>query len=350
MGRGACCAICGTGATDAGTLCCDHGFCGDCFARYVHGSLAELRCGLRCCLCGSTTRLSTETKGELTVLRFGRDFPPKLVAPVGVCCARDGCYVTADAASGRVLVYDARGLIVNHFAYLHNTQPMRGIAVTRDGVVVLPSRDRKYMSLAMYTSAGVYLRSAYLPDDSQIEAVAVTPDNHVIAADSYHRCLYVFDEHQRRVRTIRLSRTATDDEEPCPRGVAVNRQGALVVSDGANHCVRALDADGRPRWTAGGRGERPGQFCDPRAVSWTDDGHIVVADTGNQRVQRITSDGRFCRYIVRYNRGDSVYMSPTDVVSVSGPGGGGGSGGLVAVLLTSTGSVAAAEIRVYPCD
>ena len=338
--KGGECCVCECQPADAGSLVCDHAFCHDCFARYVHGSLDALRTRLRCCVCSTRSRLATETRSENVVLSFGRDLPPRLRQPTGLAVRRHGGDVAiVDRASRRILVFDAHGRINTDFAYVYDTLPMTGLAITDDDSIVVPSRERGYRCLSFYTLDGAFLRSTYLDAAAMIQAVAVMPGNWLVAADSANNCVHIIDERRRLIRSVNVDQRTDDAHQPRPAGVAVNSVGEIIVSDTANDCIRVLDADAKWLFSVGRQGERPAQFKRPLGVAVDADDNILVADSQNNRVQKLSATGKFRHYVVRYNRGSHVYMSPIDVASLAD--------GRVAVLMSGVRFPEIGEVRVY---
>lgn len=87
------------------------------------------------------------------------------------------------------------------------------------------------------------------------------------------------------------------------RGVAVNHQGDIVVSDSSNHCLRKLAKDSSGMYqveTVAGNGQpgfsdakgRNARFCNPVGIAYQEDGTIVCADSGNNRIRLVHPDGR----------------------------------------------------------
>ena len=78
-----------------------------------------------------------------------------------------------------------------------------------------------------------------------------------------------------------------------PSGIAINGDGDLYVGDSGNHAIRKVSANGRVRTFAGGGsdgfldGDRPLQasFNDPRGIAIDRDGNLLVADCGNKAIR-----------------------------------------------------------------
>ncbi len=83
-----------------------------------------------------------------------------------------------------------------------------------------------------------------------------------------------------------------------PVGVAIQRDGQIVVADTYNDRIRVITPTGDVRTVAGGNepGYRDGRslearFDTPCGIASGSDGTLFVADTGNNRVRRISRDG-----------------------------------------------------------
>jgi hypothetical protein len=82
-----------------------------------------------------------------------------------------------------------------------------------------------------------------------------------------------------------------------PNALAMARDGALLVADSRNHCLRAISPIGRVSTLAGGGSETQGgsalgpaslaRFRFPSGVAAMPDGSVIIADTGNHRLCRL---------------------------------------------------------------
>ena len=70
-----------------------------------------------------------------------------------------------------------------------------------------------------------------------------------------------------------------------PRGIAIDRQGRVLVADTGNKRVQVFMAGGEFLTTFGGLGLGPGQMNEPVGVAVGPEGRVFVADTWNRRVQ-----------------------------------------------------------------
>ena len=76
-----------------------------------------------------------------------------------------------------------------------------------------------------------------------------------------------------------------DGELLRPTGVAVSREGHIIVADRDNHRIQIFSGDGKYLQKFGCKGDGDGQLNDPHGLATTRDGSIVVADFRNNRVQ-----------------------------------------------------------------
>jgi sugar lactone lactonase YvrE len=90
-------------------------------------------------------------------------------------------------------------------------------------------------------------------------------------------------------------RVISFDDSSAPRGLAIGRDGAMVVSDPNTHNIRLINADGSVKRIIGERGNGLNQFNEPRGVAIGPDGAIYVADTWNARIVKLSAEGEWIK-------------------------------------------------------
>jgi DNA-binding beta-propeller fold protein YncE len=75
-----------------------------------------------------------------------------------------------------------------------------------------------------------------------------------------------------------------------PRGLAVDGDGNLWVTDTGNKRVLKFDPEGVLLGQWGGAGDAPGQFLEPVGIAIDVQGNVYVVDVWNHRVQKFSSD------------------------------------------------------------
>ena len=80
-----------------------------------------------------------------------------------------------------------------------------------------------------------------------------------------------------------------------PRGIAIDREGNLLVADSGNNRIQKLDAEGNPiaAWGGPAAGDGRGEFRQPSGIAAAEDGTIYVADTWNHRIVKLDANGNF---------------------------------------------------------
>ena len=113
------------------------------------------------------------------------------------------------------------------------------------------------------------------------------------------------------------SKGSKEGEFNCPEGLAVARDGSVVVADSLNHRVQMFAPDGRFLRAFGGHGAKPGEFNMPGGVAVGRDAAgrelIVVTDQGNGRVQIFDAEGNYLRQVGAHGSSDGELIEPTGV-------------------------------------
>eukprot|EP00976_Prorocentrum_cordatum_P058820 1173839-Prorocentrum_minimum.AAC.2 len=84
-----------------------------------------------------------------------------------------------------------------------------------------------------------------------------------------------------------------------PVDVAVDRAGNVIVSDNQNHCIRKVSPQGVVSTIAGtgeqgyrnGAGTARARFDGPVGVAVDRDGNVIVADSNNHRIRMVSPEG-----------------------------------------------------------
>ena len=110
----------------------------------------------------------------------------------------------------------------------------------------------------------------------------------------------------------RAGQTFTDLSDPA--GLAITREGHLIVVVNDKHCITIIDpTNGRKIRSFGQSGSGQVQFHNPVGVAVTQDGRIVVADWGNHRLQVLTAEGAFIATVGSKGSQPLQFQYPEDV-------------------------------------
>ena len=78
-----------------------------------------------------------------------------------------------------------------------------------------------------------------------------------------------------------------------PRGVAVNANDEIAVTDQLNHRVQIFSSEGKFLRSFGKKGDMVGEFNNPRGITFHNNGNIFVTDCYNHRIQIFSGEGEF---------------------------------------------------------
>ena len=214
-----------------------------------------------------------------------------LGSPSGVAATGDGTVyiantgrhqivrLTEDGELRAVAGSGARGLLDGPHASAAFNAP-EALAVSPDGSLVVADQDGSVIRRILPPGGGFGSVEVLLADFEElplVSGVTVT----VLAG----RGAQGFVDGPARQAGFRL-----------PEGLAMDREGNVLVADTGNHAIRRVAPDGTVTTVAGGNGEglRDGpceaaRFASPVDVAVDDDGYIYVADRGSNRIRGISA-------------------------------------------------------------
>ena len=122
--------------------------------------------------------------------------------------------------------------------------------------------------------------------------VAVDQNGNIFVTDTYNQRIEKFNAAGSFV-TKCGSRCRSDFAFNYPRMLAVDRNdGTVVIVDTDNHVIKKYTNDGSALlWKVGGLGTTLGKFKNPHGVDVGPDGQIYIADSRNNRVVVLSSSG-----------------------------------------------------------
>ena len=114
----------------------------------------------------------------------------------------------------------------------------------------------------------------------------------VVTEKNLHR-VSVFSLSGERLRSFGSS-GANQGQFHGPRGVTVDGEGNILVSDSHNDRIQKFTADGKFLMAVGtGEGDDEGQFDSPAGITCDSTGKVYVVDSFNHRIQVFTATGNF---------------------------------------------------------
>lgn len=143
--------------------------------------------------------------------------------------------------------------------------------------------------------------------------VAVNKQGLIVVSDVKNDSLVLFQEREDSFDWIKsIGKTGSEPLEfKSPRGVAFNpTNGHIVVVEKENHRVQILTSDGTSKAVFGNKGAAIGQFHSPTDVAVNSEGVIFVTDSINQRIQYFTSDGLYIGWFGQWGSAQGMLNQP----------------------------------------
>ena len=190
----------------------------------------------------------------------------------------------ADGSKHQLQLFTERGEYVtkigNQGNLDHQLDNPWGVSVDSDGHIIVA--DLK--EIKIFTACGQFLRK--FGKDFLIDPChCIQKDQHLIVSDQGDHSIKVFDTEGTFLYKFG-SKGERDGEFSQPRCLAIDKAGYLMVCDYANDRVQVLGLNGRFITSIGQhRGRELGEFDGPMSVAILTDGRIAVSDLLNHRIQ-----------------------------------------------------------------
>ena len=222
--------------------------------------------------------------------------------------------------TGRIQVFSEDGRFIRAWRtpQIESGKPC-GLSFDHDGNLLVA--DTHYFRVLIYTPAGQLLEDRTIGGVNGHEPgqFFFVTDAVQDSRDNYYICEYGdFDRIQKFSRSGKfLHQWGRHGSEPGefsqPRGMAIDRQDQLFVTDACNHRIQVFDvATDPPRlirmWGVPGRA--PGQLRYPYGIELDGRGHVYIAEFGNSRVQKFTVDGKYVGHWGSPGRRDGELNQP----------------------------------------
>lgn len=226
-----------------------------------------------------------------------------LLAPRAVAAGPDGLRIIADSGNHRIVVLDANGNFVRAFGSLCKLNENLAGCVDPDGDGPLAQGDGQF---------------------NEPWGVAVDPAGQIFVADTWNGRVQVFDQEGKFLRKWGVFNTTNGELGDAyilfgPRGLAVDPQGNLLLTDTGNKRIIRYAADGTLLQQIGGGGVIGGRFEEPVGLAVAPDGNVYVADAWNKRVQKLSPTLEFISEMAVPSWDDKgIYTKPYLTVAGNG--------------------------------
>ncbi|XP_066301037.1 tripartite motif-containing protein 3-like [Branchiostoma lanceolatum] len=223
-------------------------------------------------------------------------------SPCGVTVSDEREIFVTDRENQRIQVFTLQGTFVRQFPTVVSCEQKMGpddVAMDGEGNLWVVGITESAEFAVQYNKQGRALRKIDLQKTRQDRRVAVdTRRNHILITHTTghwpnpHGEVLAFRPDGTVVGTVGQQQGMKH-----PRGITVDREGNILVSDYDNDCVFVYNGDGQFLFQFGGDGSGEGQLEYPRGICTDGAGNIIVAHSGNSHVEMFDKTGKFLKHI-----------------------------------------------------
>ena len=192
-------------------------------------------------------------------------------------------------------------------SYQPNTRGQHVLNVTVNGEPVQGSPFLVYIRQAPHL-LGKSVRVITGLDDPWV--IATTGSGELVVSEYLRNKISFISRDGERIRSIDTTsvRSGIRRYKLNPRGVAVDDNGNIYVTDEESHRLSKFNSDGKLVKKVGGKGGRTGQFGWPNGIALSNDNKLFVCDIFNHRIQVFDTNLKFiCCF------GEGEFRWPYDV-------------------------------------
>lgn len=223
-------------------------------------------------------------------IRYGR--------PEGVAVWPDGTVAVADTHVSRVRLYRPDGHLLASLGHYGRDRGgfllVTAVCVAPDGTLYCSDYGGDFNRVSHWTRTGRLLaswaRSGAGPGQFRRPCgLAISREGHLLVADIGNHRVQRLDARTGGFLGQIGQRGKATGQLNYPYGVAVDSKGNIYTVEYGTHRVQIWSAGGK--WLAvwGGPGRTPGKLATPWGLAVDGDGYVYVADTGNHRIQKFRS-------------------------------------------------------------
>ena len=226
-----------------------------------------------------------------TYLRFFNrigDKQGELNWPTGIAFDKNSRSIVVDSPNHRVQLFNEQGEYLSQFGdegnLDHQLRSPLGLSVDRNGNIIVADPGNKVIKTFSPSGQFLYKLGEGEGEGFTSPSHCIQYDKYLIVSDAGENCIKVFDINGNFLYKFG-NKGNRDGEFNEPRFLSVNKAGHLMVCDRNNDRVQVFELSGKFITKFGKHGRGPGEFWFPTSTAVLSDGRIVVADWSNNRIQ-----------------------------------------------------------------
>ena len=207
----------------------------------------------------------------------------------GVTCTSQEDIIVTDCKNKRIQKFSKAGELVDHIQLDDEPRDITtcgggdDVAVPLIGRLIIFIATRKALSLIRKTKT-----------ERQYDGISYSSrESYLVVTSIREKCVDLIQLDGQILRSF-----VNNETDPClfdqPRYVSAAVDGAFIVSDVGQNCVKCIDQSGRVMFRYAGNSD----MRNPQGVCVDKIGNVFVADNSNDRIQLLTSQGDFQRHVL----------------------------------------------------
>jgi tripartite motif-containing protein 71 len=213
----------------------------------------------------------------------------QLESPVGIATSADGRVLVADRGNHRIQIYDADGkfLMTIPTTVGKSIVPPVDVAVDHKGKRILVSASAPYHRILVFNNKGKLLKVWGKPGNNQGEfrypaTLAVSRDNETYVVDVFNTRVQILDKNGKYLVSVG-SWGVTPGHLFRPKGVVLENDGQILVSDSYLGVIQLYNSDTRFHAVLGTNGEIA-RFDTPAGMAVDMQDRLYIAEIMANRV------------------------------------------------------------------
>ena len=143
--------------------------------------------------------------------------------------------------------------------------------------------------------------------------VAMTKEGLMVVSEYDRNCVTILNKEGKKIKSLGLRGTGRGHFKH-PTGIAQTATHAFLVADCDNHHIQQFTMDGECLLCVGSKGIGPLQFNEPTGIAVSKvTGQVFVSELGNHRIQVLNSDSSFSRTFGVHGSKEGQFNEPRDL-------------------------------------
>ncbi len=214
----------------------------------------------------------------------------ELESPCSISCDSIGNIYVLDAIDCFVKIYSSSGKLIHKFGGKGNSlgkmQSVYGITVFRDQKIFITDPDGHKIHIFDITGSPIKVIGENDFDHGTYKSPSgITSDSErIYILDHGTASIKILNSNEKLVLSFG-KRGTSDGDFSVPKGIGVDTEGRIYVTETLNHRVQTFDKTGKWLLKFGSKGNGNSQFNMADSIAISDKSEIFVLDKGNNRIQ-----------------------------------------------------------------